>query len=240
LHCRRRGHVARSLLAVAAAIGGAVGCGGESRWPPKRAGDPGTRTASASDRLQEAAGAVRKGESDAIDVDHGPLGDDDFAVLVGLANLKSLRLPEASVTDAALEHLERSAALEVLVLGATQLTDAGLARLARHKGLRALNMECPLVTDAGLAHLTELRELQLVRLQGAQIRGAGLEHLKQLERLRHLLLDDTQLDDAGLAHLETFAALESLYVERTRVSETGLARLREHLPHLHIHWSPGD
>lgn len=73
-----------------------------------------------------------------LDMSHTAVTDDGVMLLSSATNLKSLRLSETTVGDAALETLSQLPELESLNLYGTQVTGPGVLKLANLQGLRKL------------------------------------------------------------------------------------------------------
>ncbi len=138
-----------------------------------------------------------------------------------------LRLTNAQVRDAGLEHLRELTSLTRLDLGGTPATDADVVHLKGLINLKVLHLEDTQVSDAGLEHLQQLTSLSELSLGGTRITDAGLVHLKGLTGLTDLYLDRTQVSDGGLVHLKWLTRLTDLYLDHTQVRDAGLAHLKE-------------
>ena len=75
-----------------------------------------------------------------------------------------VRLSDANVTDADLEHIEALTNLRRLDLFRTKVTDVGLEHLTGLTQLQTLDLSGDHVTDAGLKFLKGLTELQTLKI----------------------------------------------------------------------------
>jgi len=179
--------------------------------------------------------------------------------LEGLAELRSLVITNARMTDTTFKYLTTLRRLEDLALRDSEITDAGLAHLPRLSNLRTLEFRDTIVpdaeleqmtslhklssltlwgtptTDAGVAHLAELASLESLDLAGTQITDAGLAHLTRLAKLKELSLSDTGITDAGLVHLMCIPKLASVRVRGTQISRQGVEVLMKFRPLLQVH-----
>ena len=137
-----------------------------------------------------------------------------------------VQLNGTKATDAALAHLKKFPALQILDLRGTQVTDAGLRQLEGCKTLIYLGLDFTQVSDAGLARIKELTSLRQLSLNNTQVTDAGLAHLEGHKTLQVLSLDFTQVTDAGLAQVKRLPSLSLLSLVRTRITDAGLASLK--------------
>jgi hypothetical protein len=165
-----------------------------------------------------------------------PLGDDEVAQLAGMRLLKAVVLPQAAVSERAIEALATLDSLEELVLGNTTIGDSGLERLAGLPLLRDLNLNDSRVTDRGVEHLATLKRLELLRLGGSEITDDGLAAIGRIGSLRFLILQNAHITGRGFKHLHDLKQLESLYLQGNPLTGEGEAELRRALPELHPDW----
>jgi len=116
------------------------------------------------------------------------VGDEQVALVRGIANVAELNL------------------------AGTGVTDAGLANLAELENLTRLHLERTAVRGDGLANLAKLARLEYLNLYGTEVDDAALAHLAKLPSLRKLYLWQTKVTDEGVAAL--VAANPELYVNR--------------------------
>jgi hypothetical protein len=177
---------------------------------------------------------ARRAEWSRIQCDQS-LGDAELTSLAGMTRLREVSLPNAAVSDKALDVLV-SLSLEVLILGDTTITDDGLAKLGRLHSLRDLNINQCRVTDRGLAHLAELPRLELLRLGKSDITDDGFASAGRIGTLRFLILQNAHITGRGFKHLHGLKNLESLYLQGNPLTGEGVADLRRALPGLHPDW----
>ncbi len=164
----------------------------------------------------------------------------DLEHLSDLTNLEDLILTGTHTTDAALGQLRGLTKLTSLILDRTQLTDVGLSHLAGMTALKTLSLKHTSVTDVGLRHLEGLSNVKDLALEGTHISDAGLPHLLHLSALNILDLTNTTVSDAGLKQLQSLSQLESLRLNGTRVTDAGLKELAtfKKLHVLMLEWTP--
>ena len=168
---------------------------------------------------------------------NGERFNDSHLVHVGkLENIKSLYLPNTSVTDAGLEqHVRPMATLVNLYLTGSQVTDAGLQHLVGLDKLRVLYVNDLPITDDGLADVAKITGLAGLSLDYTQVTDAGLQdHISKMPNVKMLFLRNTQITDEGLASLESMEELAHLDLKDTAVTDEGVARFQEALPHCKV------
>ncbi len=140
-----------------------------------------------------------------------PLRGTGMAPLRGRTALRTLRLNETFVDDAAMQHLEGAENLVRLEIRQAQVGDAGVEILGTLRGLEHLDLAENRIGDAGIAHLATLERLRVLDLSG-----------------------NRNVTDQAVETLARMTALEELGVVRTAISDQGSARLREQLPHCRV------
>ncbi len=105
------------------------------------------------------------------------LGRDFLHTVVGV-NLPGAVLPDSTVRDADLVHLEPLDDMRFMCIGGQPITDDGLAHLVGLEKLEALLAGGTLITDAGLEHLKGLKNLTYLHLQGTQVTPEGVRKLQ--------------------------------------------------------------
>jgi hypothetical protein len=95
------------------------------------------------------------------------------------ADVRTLRLGYAHVTDAGLKELAPFRNLTFLDLTEVKVTDAGLKELAGFKKLSTLGLYRTRVTDAGLKELEPLQNLTDLNLRDTRVTAAGLLYLRE-------------------------------------------------------------
>lgn len=115
------------------------------------------------------------------------LGDDELEViLANMADLESLTLRGASISDASAESI------------------------ARCKKLNKLTISSSSVGDGLIARLTELPNLEWIALTDCHVSDLGIESLCRCPRLKHLVLAKTQVTAAGIRQLAALDKLQNL------------------------------
>lgn len=160
------------------------------------------------------------------------------------ADVISLNLWDALITDAALKHVPHLKNLSSLNLNNTLVTDAGLKELAPLRNLATLNLYRTRVTDAGLKELAPLKNLTLLHLP-EPLTDARLRVLREIDLLHALYratardgvrpksrdeviafdLSKTLVTDAGLPQVRHFKNLATLHLQNTEVTDAGLTHL---------------
>jgi Leucine Rich repeat len=158
----------------------------------------------------------------------GPLHD--LAPLAELADLECLLLHGQSVTDSALNHLERLKKLTILCLYDTQITSAGTAGVGQLTNLRELNLdESPGFDDEAMKHLAALKQVADLHLRKTSVTDTGLHYLSGFENLKKLDLGETAVGDQGVELISRLVSLETLDLSDTQMTDASgvhLAKLR--------------
>jgi len=142
------------------------------------------------------------------------LGDGPAVTDAALAALREAGLLHALSQAEAKDGKRPSGPADVLTLDLheAKVTDAGMKELKDLKNLQSLDLGATDVTDAGLKELKGLKDLRKLSLAHTPVTNAGLKELKELKDLRTLLLFDTGVTEAGVAELRK--ALPDLNVVR--------------------------
>jgi hypothetical protein len=114
-----------------------------------------------------------------LDLHGQKVADGDLQELVGLKNLRYLRLNGTQVTNAGLKQLAGLSDLRAVDLGGTKVSDASLKELAGLKNLQLLLLDSTRVTDEGLKELTSLKYLRAVNLRKTGVTGEGVRQLQK-------------------------------------------------------------
>jgi Leucine-rich repeat (LRR) protein len=180
--------------------------------------------------------AIRKGESDQIQLVNQILADEDLADVESLDGLTSLLIDAGVITDLGLASIAKITKLEHLRLRESPITDAGMALLARSaSGLQVLNLPQAKLTAEGIKELSRLPNLTQLRLGGAQIDDEAVGILATLPALRSLHLIGPRLSDAALDALAKSPKLASLYLDDCELSDAAWERLFVAKPNVHVH-----
>ncbi|MCZ2341655.1 MAG: protein kinase [Bacteroidales bacterium] len=150
------------------------------------------------------------------------IGDDDLAVLRGMAGLRSLRLGGTALTDAGIAHFAGLTRLEFLELTGVPIGDDSLESVHRIEGLASLNLSETRVTDAGLARWPLPPGLRTLRLNQTAATDTGLTHVAGLSALDWLELRGTRVTDAGMGSISRLGRQTKLDISSTGVTDRGL------------------
>ena len=131
----------------------------------------------------------------------GDLTPAGFQALLRLTNLRTLRLPEATITDEQLAQLCQLTRLEFLDLGKTEVSDDGIAAISR------------------------LHNLGTLRITSHRISGKGFESLKSLRPLTGLFVEADGLTDEGIASIQQLQSLEGMELRKTHLTTLRLEQL---------------
>lgn len=187
--------------------------------------------------LKEQAEAVRRGDSDRIQVETTVLADDDLRELTGLANLRELLLDDATsrFTARGIKQLIGLPKLEHLRIRGTGIDDEALHHLAGLDSLLILNLPQAAFGDAALGELKRLPKLEQLRFSSPRVTDAGMKTLAELSAIKRLHLINVPLSDEGLAELAKIEQLESLYIDGGNFSDLAVEQLFRQRPQLHVH-----
>ena len=166
---------------------------------------------------------------------------EDLSSIRGLKNLRTLSLPNASITDEGLAPIAGLSNLDDLVIsGNPRLGDAGMAHLSSLTKLRSLSIVGTAVSDAGLPAIARITSLRSLYLGKTRVTDAGLASLAGLKNLGHLMLSETQVTGSGLRSLAGLTGLRSLSLIDAGVTDEGLAGIAQltGLEHLSL-WRTG-
>ena len=155
--------------------------------------------------------------------------NDGLGKLVGLSNLESIDLSQASfISDDGLTHLAKLPKLRTLQLVKCNIGDEGVAHLAAVSTLVGLDLRDTLVSDACFESLQGMTKLKSLRCQGSgsRLHDDGLQFLAGIQSLVALGLENSQITDNGLAQLAGLTNLEELYLTRANISDAGLEHLK--------------
>lgn len=139
-----------------------------------------------------------------------PVGDDGFAKLGGLSELRILNLAGTQITGKGLQHLKNFPQLESLMLAGRSIDNAGLAHVGKCSQLEYLALTYTNAGDEGLRQIAGLKELKRLTIDSRVITDAGLAHLVPLTKLEHVELRASKTSDEGLRHLSNLSALTRL------------------------------
>ena len=153
--------------------------------------------------------------------------DAGLAVFAGRKKLESVNLNACrQFTGTGLNHLKDSLNLKDLGLSHTGLTDEGMAVVGGFKNLRVLSMAAVPVTDAGMAHVKSLPNLTSINLYDClSVGDETLAHLRGHRNIESLNLWGTRITDAGLANHADWPRLKSLSLAQTKTTEAALSHL---------------
>lgn len=161
--------------------------------------------------------------------------DEDFAELMDLTELETLRADGTPLTGKGLAHLQGLSNLVQLHLGHTKITDEGLRYVGNLHGLKFLNLQATQIGDAGVAHLRNLTNMEGLDLSDTQITDDALAHLTSMERLKRLVLERTQITDRGLEQLGKMTTPDAeVELDGTGVSKAGVAALKKEAPNWRV------
>jgi len=172
--------------------------------------------------------------------------------LEGMAQLTSLSVEDAQITDSGLEVLNKLPHIEdlsvfrcynisddcfqsiaalsnlrQLAMRDTPIFGAGLAQLkASAHSLKKLDLAETQANDEAMLHVASLQNIEWLDLWHTRVTDAGLQRLAALDNLKHLNLTDTRVTDAGLEFLGLMSSLETLNLAQTKITDAGLDRLK--------------
>jgi len=144
--------------------------------------------------------------------------------------------PEPKISDAGLRAITRLANLRSLTLVGARITDEGLAAFASPspKGLNSLDLSVTPMVGSGLRHLTGLTGLRHLGLDGTRISPEGWEMLGSFPRLTSLdvreykipEMESNNIPERDLSPLGRLERLETLLLDGRRIRSGSLASLR--------------
>jgi hypothetical protein len=154
--------------------------------------------------------------------------------VTGLAEVESLQLCGARISNASVQSLQKLPQLKSLSLRETAVDEAGLACLANLPHLESLTLEGTVIGDRALDAISGIRTLECLTFRSPGITDAGMHHLATLPHLRQLILDHATITDTGLLELQHVRSLLELSVSQTQVTDEGIEALHRLRPELNI------
>ena len=119
-------------------------------------------------------------------------GNEQFALLKPLVDLKTLALIDVPADDSALKNCQSLAHIESLQIDSCRFSGIGLRHLAQSKNLRQMFIEETAITDEGLGEIAKHDKLEYLFIQHhwtrPKITAAGVRKLAKLKRLKQLSL----------------------------------------------------
>lgn len=180
--------------------------------------------------------AVKRGESDRIEVTQQSIGDEELRQVEGLDQLRELLIDKGMMTSASLAELKKLPQLEHLKIRGARIDDEGFRHLCSIASLKRLNLPQADLTDEGLPAIVDLKQLESLRLGSPRVTDAGVLHIGQVKTLRWLHLIDIPIGDPSLKMIgESFPDLESLYLDGAKASDKAWDELFRQHPGLHVH-----
>jgi hypothetical protein len=180
--------------------------------------------------------AVKKGESDRIEVAQQAIGDEQLQQLEGLDQLRELLIEKGKMTSASLPTLTKLSRLEHLKIRGAAINDQGFRHLCAIHSLKRLNLPQADLTDEGLLAIADLKELESFRFGSPRVTDTGVLHIGNVKTLRWLHLIDIPLTDSSLDLISmSFPQLESLYIDGGKFSDKAWDNLFAKRPGLHVH-----
>jgi internalin A len=175
---------------------------------------------------------LRLGGHRASDNKHVDIPAAEFRFLLGLPALETLNLAECDgFDDESLVFVGKLANLKSLNLGDARVTNAGLKSLAGLKNLETLDLGFTKdVGDPGLSLLVRLPSLKMLGLAGTKVTDAGLSLLPSFKTLQEVRLGATAVTDRVVPSLEACKGLKSVRLAKTKVTPQGIERLKKALP----------
>lgn len=153
-------------------------------------------------------------------------------------SLVTVSFSSEKIRDEDLVHVQRLENIKTLYLPNTSVTDAGLRdHVSKMKTLVNLYLVGSKVTEDGLQYLLELDKLKVLYIGDLPIGDEVLETIAQLDGLVGLSLDRTQITDEGISqHIATMPNISMLFLRGTKVTDEGLSSLHKlkKLHHLDI------
>ncbi len=155
------------------------------------------------------------------------VNDAAFKEIASLKELRSLHFSQIQITDtrlAELGKLPRLQFLEIRTFGdAKGVTAEGLKHLAGLTDLRELILYDLSITDQVAKHLAALKELRVLVLYNSPVGDETLKHLAGLTHLRHLVLASrpSRITDVGVKHLAGLKNLQFLSLRYAEITDDG-------------------
>jgi hypothetical protein len=181
-----------------------------------------------------------------------------FAEIGRIVNLRSLRLTDLPISDAAARHLHGLKQMKTLTLNDCRISDqaveelrkalrdcrlnryligTGLSATSDLKDVRRLVVNTGQVDDAVLSRIKsmpDLRQLTLVNdgnsSNPSRLTEEGFAEIGRLENLEWLDLIKLPISDAAAQYLHDLKRLETLYLTHCQISDLAVEELRKALP----------
>lgn len=169
------------------------------------------------------------------------IGDDGFASLGKLTELRRLELRDFQSQPESFQHLRNLASLTDLILVDSDCDDRALRHLSPSNwpALESLYLRGTRVTDAGLDAIANFRSLQLLDLADTKITDHGVAKLDLMPFLESLILERTAVTPACRYPLGTLPNLRYLYLKGTAINDGGVHQqeFQESLPDVRIEFT---
>jgi hypothetical protein len=169
-----------------------------------------------------------------VKIEGAKLAPDSLSFARELPRLEIVHFEDCDVAAGGLPGLGKLEKLEVLRLPDCGIDDGAMKPIAALDGLIWLDLAGNAITGRGLIHLAALDQCEWLDLSRTQIRGDKLGLLADMAALETLQLSETSIGDEALAPLEKLQQIRRLDLTKTRVTEDGAARLRKALPNCRI------
>ncbi|MDR3183586.1 MAG: hypothetical protein LBT89_11840 [Planctomycetaceae bacterium] len=143
------------------------------------------------------------------------LSDDDVARLTGLKKIKTLKLANGGITDAAVKTIADAFPLLVnLDLSSeTRLTDDATKDIARLKNLETLSMLFCGISEFGIMNIATLPKLKALDIRAANVGNSGLSALAGVKTLKSLKHRAQTVTDEGIQALVGAKEISNLEIQ---------------------------
>jgi ankyrin repeat protein len=113
-----------------------------------------------------------------IRVWNAQLSDDDLVQLLRAPRLRSLELPNVTLSHAHLKDIAQLSGVTNLSLMESRFSEADLQQISRMPDLESLDLKRTQLTDTGLAALTRLPKLRDLDVSETRVTRSGLSHFR--------------------------------------------------------------
>ncbi len=160
---------------------------------------------------------------------------ESLKTLGNLTMLQELQLTGMpSLGDEELEMIvEKMADLESLTLRGAGISDASVESIVRCTKLTKLTISSSNVGDELVARLRELPNLEWIALTNCPVSDDGIESLRRCPRMKHLVLAKTQVTAAGIRRLAVLDRLQNLAFDAP-MTKAELGELEKAIPNCNI------
>ena len=150
------------------------------------------------------------------------LNDAMVEKLTGLKKLKSLKLTNSGISDAAMKTIVASfpSLVELDISSNTLLTDGALKEVAKLNDLEQLTMMYCDFSEFGILDISEMPKLKMLDIRAnMQVGNGGMSYIANLPALKSFKHMCTAVDDFGMESLSKSKGLETIEIQDFNITD---------------------